>query len=217
MYTRHPSARLNALFSAKPFQGVDPRRATFLFIGLDANYAPDIEHSPAFPRIEEYHEDGVSFWRRHGVHHPFLLPEYTGDGRHYHRSFSRIGFRAEHAALVSFVELLHLPTAGRSRLTPEDLSPAHLEWLNAAVLGGSAPHIFLPASVAALMRDSRAFDWLPAEPVDASGPLGVLHRRGPRTVYSHLHLSVYGKFQARKEQEAAAIRALIPGPAQQSS
>lgn len=67
--------------------------ATFLFVGLDANYSPDLEASPSFQSVLEYHEDGVAFWRRYGVHHPFLLPEYRGDGRRYHRTFAKIGFK----------------------------------------------------------------------------------------------------------------------------
>jgi hypothetical protein len=91
MYRPHPSAELNAKFAARPYQGVEPSAATFLFVGLDANYSLDLEQSPSFRRVLEYHEDGVAFWQRYGVHHPFLLPEYRGDGRRYHRTFARIG------------------------------------------------------------------------------------------------------------------------------
>lgn len=181
-----------------------------MFVGLDANYKAEIECEPIFPRLREYHEDGVSFWRRYGVHHPFLLPEYSGDGQHYHRSFSRIGFGREHAHLVSFVELLHVPTIGRSKLSADDLKVQHLDSLNEVMLRGAAKHIFIPDGVARLMRATKAFDWLPKSATEYCGPLGVLYRGGGKTLYSHLHFSVYGKFQQRKSEEVEAIRALIP-------
>ncbi|GEM_PF-4904017 len=51
---------------------------------------------------------------------------------------------------------------------------------------------------------------VPTRPVGRIGPLGVLWREGGRTVYSHLHFSVYGKFQEQKVREATAIRELLP-------
>lgn len=86
-----------------------PQSARFLFVGLDANYAADVEGSPIFPSLLKYHEDGPRFWRSTGVHHPFLLPQYKGDGRRYHLTFAKIGFRPSHADLVSFTELYGWP------------------------------------------------------------------------------------------------------------
>lgn len=209
MYQSHPSEELNAQFRHRPYQGVEPSEATFLFIGLDANYDENLEQSPSFGSVLEYHQDGVAFWRRHGVHHPFLLPDYRGDGRRYHRTFARIGFTPKHAPLVSFAELLHVPTGGRSQLAPQDLDPAHLHRLNAAILHGNAKHIFVSAGVARLMQASRAFPWLPKAPT-ALGALSVLYRDASRTVYSHLHFSNYGKFEQRLQEEARAIAALLP-------
>ena len=198
------------MFARRPFQGASPEMATYLFVGLDANYDAEIDQGPIFSKIREYHDNGVSFWHKYGVHHPFLLPEYSGDGRFYHRSFSRIGFSPKHAHLVSFIELLHLPTSGRSSLVPSDLSAPHLEYLNRVVLDGSAQHIFIPNGVARLMRATKAFKWLPKAPQDNVGPLGVLFQDGRKTVYSHLHFSVYGKFEQRKVAEAATISKLLP-------
>ena len=209
MYETHPSLELNAQFRHRPFQGVAPPEAMFLFIGLDANYDPDLENSPSFHSVLEYHRDGVAFWRRRGVHHPFLLPEYRGDGRRYHRTFARIGFTPKDAHLVSFAELLHIPTVGRSSLTPQDLDPLHLRWLNEAILHGQAKYIFVSAGVARLMRASKAFPWLPKKP-DTSRPLRILYGDPTRTVYSHLHFSNYGKFQKQLEEEANSIAALLP-------
>jgi hypothetical protein len=181
----------------------------FLFIGLDANYSADLEQSSSFRSVLEYHQDGVNFWRSHGVHHPFLLPNYRGDGRRYHTTFARIGFTPVHAHLVSFAELLHVPTVGKSQLTAQDLDASHLSWLNAAILQGSAKHVFVSAGVARLMRESKAFPWLPREVV-RSEQLDVFYRDSSRTVYSHLHFSNYGKFQQRLEAEARAIASLLP-------
>lgn len=209
MYEPHPSNELNALFRHKPYQGATPQEASFLFIGLDANYAPDLEHSSSFRSVLEYHEDGVAFWKRHGVHHPFLLPGYQGDGRRYHKTFARIGFKPKHAHLVSFAELLHKPTVGRSNLVPQDLDQDHLRWLNEAILHGQAKHIFVSAGVARLMKASKAFPWLPRDSMPA-GSLRLLYSEPMRTVYSHLHFSNYGKFQKQLEEEANAIAALLP-------
>lgn len=214
MYQPHPNAELNAQFRRRPYQGVEPSAATFLFIGLDANYDPGLERSPSFRSVLEYHQDGMAFWQRYGVHHPFLLPEYRGDGRRYHRTFARIGFTPEHAGLVSFVELLHVPTVGRSKLAPQDLDPAHLERISGAVLGGKAKHIFVSAGVVRLMRASKAFHWLPKQVTgDAAagqGPLRVLYRDASRSVYWHLHFSNYGKFQQQLDEETRAVAALLP-------
>lgn len=209
MFSAHPSPSLNSLFREKPYQGANPSEAKFLFIGLDANYDAAVEGKPIFKKLQEYHEDGVAFWRNHQVHHPFLLPQYSGDGRLYHRNFSRIGFKPEHAAQVSFIELLHVPTVGRSKLVPADLSNQHLRMLNEVVLAGAARHIFVSQAVERLMRATGQFAWLPKQPVEQLGPLGILYRQGAKAVYRHLHFSVYGKFEERKVNEAAAIQSLV--------
>lgn len=208
MYQPHPSSELNARFKQTPYQGVDPSSATFLFVGLDANYDADLEQSTSFRRVLEYHDDGVSFWRRHGVHHPFLLPEYRGDGRRYHRTFARIGFEPKHAHLVSFAELLHVPTVGRNKLTPTDLDRSHLAKLNDAMLHGHAQHVFVSAGVARLMHASGAFSWLPKAAL-SSPLLPTLYRDGTRSIYSYLHFSNYGKFQRQLDEECRAIGSLV--------
>ena len=209
MYQLHPSHELNAQFRHRPYQGAEPSAAMFLFVGLDANYAPDLERSPSFAKVIEYHQDGVAFWRRHGVHHPFLLPEYHGDGRRYHRTFARIGFTPSHAHLVSFVELLHLPTVGRNKLEPEDLDFAHLGRLDAAIRRGTAKHVFVSAGVARLMQASNAFPWLPKQ-ASGSGALRAIYSDAYCNVYVHLHFSNYGEFEEQLQREARAIASLLP-------
>jgi hypothetical protein len=210
MYSVHPSRELNDLFAHKPYQGAAPDQAMFLFVGLDANYEPQIEQKAIFAKVREYHDDGVSFWRKYGVHHPFLLPEYSGDGQFYHRSFARIGFGPQHADLVSFIELLHLPTVGKSVLVTTDLDESHLKVLNSAIIEGRAAHIFVPGKVANLMRATGVFPWLPKAPQEKVETLGVLFRDHSKKVYSHLHFSTWGKSQQKKIQEAVAIRNLMP-------
>lgn len=209
MYYPHPSDKLNEIFTAKPYQGVAPEQATFLFIGLDANYDAAIEAHAIFPKILEYHRDGLAFWQKHGVHHPFLLAGYTGDGKFYHRSFAKIGFQPEHAGLVSFAELLHVPTSGRNKLDGKDLSRIHLSRLNTAITKGEAKYIFIPAGVARLMLLTSAFPWLQKKPLGKDGPLTILYRQENKTVYKHLHFSNYGKFEEQKRNELAFIGDLL--------
>jgi hypothetical protein len=210
MFTKHPGEELNKLFINKPYQGANPSECSYLFIGLDANYAPGIEQTAIFPKIREYHEDAILFWQRYGVHHPFLLPEYTGDGQFYHRSFARIGFKPEHANLVSFIELLNIPTVGRNKLSAADFVDSHLQWLSSLMLEGTASHIFMPSGVLRLLKTTKKFSWLPSKPIKNIDGLGILYRDTKRTIYSHLHFSVYGKFQQQKIEEAGAIRKLLP-------
>lgn len=208
MFQTHPCRVLSELFARKPYQGAMPESARFLFVGLDANYAADIEHSPIFAKLLAYHEDGPAFWHKHGVHHPFLLPQYAGDGRRYHQSFAKIGFLPEHADLVSFIELLHLPTVGRSSLVPKDLDSTHLRWLRSAVFSGRAKYVFLSAGVVRLMGAMGLFLQLG----EARGPscgLRVLFKDPNRTVFLHLHLSNYGKFEAGLQAEAREITRLL--------
>lgn len=205
MYDRHPSVELNARFRGRPFQGVAPEEAGIVFVGLDANYAPEVESTPAFESIIEYHEDGVGFWRRHGVHHPFLLASYRGDGRLYHRNFARIGFTPADAHRVSFIELLHVPTVGANRdLEPSDFDSQHLARIDRLVTSGTARRVFLPSSVMRLMRATRRFAWLRSSSSDA-GELPIWGQHGHTTVHGHLHFSNFGRFQRRLDLEARAI------------
>ena len=198
MYIPHSSKKLIEHFKDKPWQGTDPMRATFLFVGLDANYDANIE--TMLPEIDPYLNDGVNWWKtnKEGVHHPFRLPCYRGDdGRRYHGKFAEIGFKPENAELVSFVELLHLPTTGRSTLEVNDLldkpeKVKHLLKINDAILNGSARYIFISGSVGRLMRASGKFNRLPQNPLRTDGHLKVLHEANGRIIYEMYHLSCFG-------------------------
>lgn len=146
MYYPHPNSELNSAFSNNPYQGAAPEEAKFLFVSLDANYDKDVEHSQAFPQIIEYLQDGVAFWEKYGVHHPFLLPAYRGDGKFFHQSFARIGLTGRHAKDVCFFELLNIPTYGQSKLEPADLESmtGHLHRLRRVIEGSNVRHVFIP-------------------------------------------------------------------------
>jgi len=176
---------------------------------LDANYQEHIATEPIFSRILEYHNDGVAFWRKNGVHHPFLLSEYKGAGKRYHRTFANIGFRPQHADLVSFVELLHVPTVGRNKLDDSDLNLSHIKMLNSAILDGHAKYIFISDNVHRLMLATRAFPWIAKKPKESDGPPGILFHKNDKTVFKHLHFSNYGIFAQRMTKEATFIGNLL--------
>ena len=209
MYQFHPSSTLSALLKAKPFQGAQPEKAKFLFVGLDANYAANIESQSIFPKVIEYHEDGVAFWLKYGVHHPFLLPKYSGDGYKYHLNFNKIGFKPEHADQVSFVELLHFPTVGVNKLSIDDFEVIHLNWLNNLILESNVEHVFIPNSVAVLMRKTKKFSWLPLKAIEDKKFLNKWHSVGHKNIFKYLHFSNYGKFESQMQRERIAIRELI--------
>lgn len=189
-YVLHTSEKLVAKFKERPWQGCNPMTAKFLFVGLDANYGSDIERS--LPEVFDYLHNGVSFWQTRKVHHPFRLPQYQGSGKKYHDKFAEIGFTTKHAELVSFVELLHLPTIGGSSLTVGDLSKTHLESLAKIIDRGAAKYIFVYSKVSNLMKQTKMFPWLPLKPVRMDGDLAVLRDRNDQVIYQMYHLSCYG-------------------------
>lgn len=145
--------------------------------------------------------DGVRYWKERGVHHPFRLPEYRGDGALYHRRFAEIGFTSDHAERVSFVELIDVPTSGRSNLQPNDLKQSQLDRLRNWVLGGRAAYIFIPAGVGRLLRRTPQFSWLPDEPISHEGSLPVLFRSLQKVVYAPFHFSCVGKNCLKKDRD----------------
>ena len=208
MFIEHKSKSLVEKFEKKPYQGVSPAKAKFLFVGLDANYDREVETKSTFKEIVEYHENGVMFWKKHDVHHPFLLANYNGSGKLYHQNFAKIGFTSEHADLVSFIELLHIPTTGRSCLSAEDLNINHLSKVNKWIIDGHSKYVFLSAGVIKLMKQSKYFPWLPSKIKPFDGALTVLKEFYDKIIYKHLHFSNYGKFKEQMHIEAKEIYAL---------
>ena len=208
MFRPHPSRLLNEHFAAKPYQGAQPEAARFIFIGLDANYADDIEQSPIFQNLVAYHQNGPRFPQTNGTDYPFLLSEYKGDGRRYHLNFAKIGFTPQHAELVSFIELMDVPTVGRSQLTQQDLPRRHLERLRKAIFHGDANFVFLSAGVQRLMVSTGLFPEI-LQVRRNFGALRVLYEGDNRAVFLHLHLSNYGKFEQQRRAEANEIAGLL--------
>ena len=115
IFQKHPSEPLNELYAKKNYQGANPFDAKILFVGRDPNLAIDVESQEIFDSIAEYLRDGVSFWETHNIHHPFLLPNYKGDGKRYHQVFSRLNIESNAASKISFVELIGFPTTGMAK------------------------------------------------------------------------------------------------------
>lgn len=210
MYNVHPSEKLIQAFRQKPYQGCCPTQAEFLFIGLDANYAPNIEEQKIFSKIIEYHEDAISFWQKYNVHHPFLLDGYKGDGRKYHKEFSKIRLSCKDASRISFIELLHLPTTGRNDLKSSDLDKNHLQYIHKAIFSEHTKAVFISDAVFKLMKKTSIFSWMNDAKQIEGHTLKVFHEKKP-LIYKHLHFSTYGKFQAQKEEEIKAIHNIILG------
>ncbi len=209
MYYPHPNEELNIAFRNKPYQGVAPEKAKYLFIGLDANYDKEIHENKAFAEIIEYLQDGVTFWDKYGVHHPFLLPTYRGDGQFYHKSFSRIGLEKKHAKDVSFIELIDKPTYGKSALDVNDLNMDHLNRIKKVLEGDVVQYVFIPTSVGNLMKKSGMFSWLPSKPKTIDSHLKQWCTVGSTRVLWHYHFSVYGKFEEVKTQQLDEIGRLL--------
>lgn len=209
MYYPHPNEELNNAFSRKPYQGVAPEVAKYLFIGLDANYDKEIHENEAYAEVIEYLQNGVTFWEKYGVHHPFLLPTYKGDGQFYHKSFSRIGFERRHAKDVSFIELVDRPSYGKSSLDVDDLNMNHLVRIKNVLESGVVEYAFIPTSVGSLMKKSGVFPWMPSRPKVTDTSLKLWKTVGTTKLLWHYHFSVYGKFEATKSAQLEEIGRLL--------
>ena len=137
-----------------PYQGQEPASARIIFVGLDANYSAGIfAHENMRERILEYHLNGVEFWKRHNVHHPFLLDEYplkkNRGGVPYHRKFQTMALTAKHAEFITFVELLDVPTIGSTEKKKfwELFNLEHAKRLDSIFTSGAKRLVLLPGSV----------------------------------------------------------------------
>jgi len=114
-FEKHPSKLLNDLYLKKNYQGANPINAKVLFVGRDPNWAIDVETQEMFNSVSEYLNDGITFWKKNNIHHPFLLPNYKGDGKRYHRIFSKLKIESRFSSNISFVELVGFPTTGMAK------------------------------------------------------------------------------------------------------
>ncbi|MBT3725890.1 MAG: hypothetical protein HOM14_00310 [Gammaproteobacteria bacterium] len=168
-YSIHPSLQLVSLFKNKPYQGQEPSKSKIIILGNDANYSPEISTDSFFEYILEYHQDGVAFLKKYGVHHPFLLDSYPfhrgKGGVPYHRKFAKLGLSQKEAMEVSFVELLHLPTIGNTgadkRLFYEMLDKDHLQWIEDIIFSGKNKFVVVNQTLAGMvMKISQRMDRL---------------------------------------------------------
>lgn len=211
MYHRHHSEILKKLFRAKPYQGAPPDEAKIIFVGLDANFDEDVEEKQPiiFPALVDYLTSGVDYWKKHGIHHPFLQPEYKGDGRFYHEEFARLRLPKEMAEHISFVELIDVPTTGTSRLSVSDLNPRHLKRLKNWIVGGAAQCVFVSGAAGRLMSQSGEFPDMPRRPRTDSGALKLWADLQGVKVLWHYHFSVYGRYEHRKREQLRQIASIV--------
>ena len=135
----------------------------------DANYSKEISKTNFFKKfILDYHKDAILFWKRYQIHHPFLLDNYPLDKRKggipYHRNFSKIGLGTEVAEIVSFVELLNVPTTGNLGNNKKQffnlMNFKHLQWIDEICNNHSGKVIFIPRSVLRYMKTINKHDKL---------------------------------------------------------
>jgi len=150
-----------------------------IFLGRDANYPRLIGDSSFFRFIREYHSDGVAFWKKYDIHHPFLHKEYPynknkdprfKDGVKYHQVFAKMCLSSKYADHISFVEILNKPTAGNTGLDKEDwfydnIEDEHIQYLEDILLCSGEKIIFIPKTVMRVdlrkvKRKTKRFDWL---------------------------------------------------------
>jgi hypothetical protein len=195
----HPNSELQTLFRSQPWQGQDPGKAKILIVAHDANYAENVN----ITEISEYHRDGVGFWKRDGVHHPFLR-DYQGSGSLFHQTFAKIGPDSSFAEYISFVELLHYPTIGSIGGKMVEYDRSHFQWLEHMILQTSVTFVLGGRALRGLTgRQSRrwgCFGWLKRHPVSKDGSLNIHYRASSSTILSHYHYSC--------RQHAAAWRIL---------
>jgi len=171
-FQKHTSTEMVTLFQNKPFQGQDPLKAKILFLSSDANYSPEISEHDFFKYILEYHKDGVNFWKKYNVHHPFLLPDYPFNrkkaGVPFHRNFSKLNLSSDHAAHISFIELLDIPTIGNKsdnkNLFWDLVSEDHLRYLDKIIQDDNEKLILIPGAILndmeEMKKDYNVFDWI---------------------------------------------------------
>lgn len=194
-YDKHPSVELNRKY--KGYQGQDPNSAKFLFFGLDANFAADIEETPIFKELIEYLTDGVEYWKRMNRHHPFLSPAYEkGSGYKYHYQFSKLELTSEYADKVSFIELLDCPTSGNTSYTRlmQLLNMDYLKKLDQLMLsirGDKAVYITkgVYSQLYKINQKYGCFEWLPEPQKFQRNKLYTICDRKDLKIYVITHFS----------------------------
>lgn len=154
LFGKHCAKGLVAAYQNKYWQCQNPENAQVIFLGLDANWEKDIESNETgiYNDILKYLDDGVAYWKEVGFHHPFLLPNYNkGGGYKYHSNFAKTNISSKYADKVSFVELIGIPTYGRSSksssLFDKMIDLEYLKVLNNTIFDNKPKLLFIAKSV----------------------------------------------------------------------
>ncbi len=201
----HPSLELNEAYKKKYWQVQNPKNARILFLGLDANWELDIETNDTdiLKEVLEYLNDGVTYWKQKGYHHPFLSKRYNkGDGYTYHSRFLKMGITSEYADEISFIELLNVPTYGMSskstKLFDSLLDIGHLRELDGIIFNKKPKIVFLPKSLYEKIKIIRKklklnslfnFETELEQGINYNNKLMNIHRSGDVFVFVHTHFS----------------------------
>lgn len=199
-YKKHDSETLRKLYKGKPYQGQRPDLAKVLIIGQDANYPETSEK--LLETIKEYHADGVAFWEKHDVHHPFLLSEFSSEvgGIRYHKQFRKLALDKRCAKYISFVELLDEAThgnTGKGKLTDftDKISHSHIAKLESWMINSGDKLIFIPRMVMStylgkVFSKTRKLDWLIKcdKPMELDEPVLLWNQEGI-SIYKYNHFS----------------------------
>jgi hypothetical protein len=234
-YGEHGFKKLGELYEAKPYQGQDPRIAKVIFLGRDANYPQALtEDRPFFNYILEYHQNGVAFWEKYKIHHPFLHPENPFNknkdkrfkaGVKYHRVFAKMGLDHHYAKSISFAEILNKATAGN---TGEDehnwfsnnIDDAHIAMLEQLFSGQDEKIVFifktvLSVDLVKVYKKTGRFGWL----LDANRksaedePDCILTRNGVRFYKcNHFSGAISNHHLSRIERIIREGVSSLPGP-----
>jgi hypothetical protein len=210
-YGEHSFNKLGELYKAKPYQGQDPLVAKVIFLGRDANYPQALaeDKSDFFDYIIEYHQDGVAFWEKYKIHHPFLHSENPYNkrkdkrfkaGMKYHKVFAKMGLDWRYADHISFVEILNKATCGntgedKDRWFYNNIDDDHIKMLEEVMSGPGEKVVFIPKTVLTVdlvkvRKKTGRFAWLLAANRDSrhDEPDCIL-KRGNVLFYKCCHFS----------------------------
>lgn len=199
----HPAQGLIEAYQKKYWQCQDPKNAQIIFLGLDANWDKNVENSSIYEEVSRYLNDGVTYWKNNGYHHPFLLPDYKkGDGYRFHANFVKTQITSQYADNISFIELLPIPTFGRSSMEPDlfykMIDVNYLKNINDIIFDNRPKIVFITKTVYEKLNyikkkmkldDSFNFDMALPSGIKYSNRLMNIHCSNNVFVFVHTHFS----------------------------
>lgn len=204
-FNKHPSIQLVELFKKKPYQGQSPHQAKVIFLSSDANYSEEISNHSFFKLILEYHEDGITFWKKYEIHHPFLHATYpfkkNQGGVPFHKRFTSIGLTSDYAEYVCFLELLDIPTIGSmskdKKLFLNLINISHLKQIDELIQSNDGKLFLVSKNVIQMMhllkKKYGVFKWLKPE-VDSVGDQILINSNEVKVIY-HFSASVTSEYR----------------------